>query len=150
MRVFASPCHPDPAAFGREKDPEFLRRGSAIVAEGLNFIFSINEFQEVGLKGHGRRFSFPFSHFTIHILLLTLLQFQSPRLHAQPAHPYADAAASITSKGLTELRAFAMLSELTGTIGSRLSGSPQAAKAVEWGNKHDAQVRIRQCLSVSR
>jgi len=28
-----------------------------------------------------------------------------------------------------------MLSELTGTIGSRISGSPQAAKAVEWGKR---------------
>ena len=28
-----------------------------------------------------------------------------------------------------------MLSELTGTIGNRISGSPQAAKAVEWGKK---------------
>ena len=36
---------------------------------------------------------------------------------------------------MTELRAFTMLTELTGTIGSRISGSPQAAKAVEWGKK---------------
>ncbi len=135
MRVFASPCHPYISLpLGGRRIQNFCGGAARIVAEGLNFIFSINQFQEVGLKGHGRRFSFPFSHFTIHILLLTLLQFQSPRLHAQPAHPYADAAASITSKGLTELRAFAMLSELTRTIGSRLSGSPQAAKAVESGN----------------
>ncbi len=87
------------------------------------------------MKGHGSRCSFPLSRFTSHFSLLTLLLFLSPRLYAQPAqpHPYAAAASSITSAGLTELRAFAMLSELTGTIGSRLSGSPQAAKAVEWG-----------------
>jgi len=42
-------------------------------------------------------------------------------------------ATSLRSKGLSELRAFDMLRELTTDVGGRLSGSPEAAKAVEWG-----------------
>ena len=36
------------------------------------------------------------------------------------------------TKGLTELGAFQMLRELTGKIGGRVSGSPEAARAVKW------------------
>lgn len=62
--------------------------------------------------------------------------FQTTAIFAQPAlHQYAEEASRITKKGLTEQRAYGMLTELTGTIGNRLSGSPQAAKAVEWGKK---------------
>jgi hypothetical protein len=88
------------------------------------------------LKGYGRRFSFPLSHFTVHISLLTLFLFTSSSLYGQSAStPYGETASKIADRGLTELRAFTMLTELTGTIGSRISGSPQAAKAVEWGKK---------------
>ena len=41
--------------------------------------------------------------------------------------------AALKNKGMTELGAFPMLQDLTGRIGARLSGSPEAAKAVEWG-----------------
>jgi carboxypeptidase Q len=37
--------------------------------------------------------------------------------------------------GLATGRAYAMLAELTGTVGPRLSGSPQAGRAVEWGRR---------------
>lgn len=84
------------------------------------------------MKGHGWRFRF--SLFTIHISLFTLFNITPSAVRAQPA-PFVETASKISDKGLTELRAFTMLSELTGTIGSRLSGSPQAAKAVEWGKK---------------
>jgi len=89
------------------------------------------------LKGRRRRFGFPYSRFTIRFSLFTLLLFLSPELFAQspPPSPYHEAASKIADTGLTELRAFTMLSELTGTIGSRLSGSPQAAQAVVWGKK---------------
>ena len=88
------------------------------------------------MKGYGRRFSFPLSHFTIHISLFTLFLFTSSSLYGQSAStPYGETASKIADRGLTELRAFTMLTELTGTIGSRISGSPQAAKAVEWGKK---------------
>jgi len=71
--------------------------------------------------------------------------FFSPRrvFYGQSAStPYGETASKIADRGLTELRAFTMLTELTGTIGSRISGSPQAAKAVEWGKKDDAAMRI--------
>ena len=89
------------------------------------------------MKGRRRRFGFPYSRFTIRFSLFTLLLFLSPELFAQspPPSPYHEAASKIADTGLTELRAFTMLSELTGTIGSRLSGSPQAAQAVVWGKK---------------
>jgi len=82
-------------------------------------------------------FNFPFSLFTIYLSLFTLFNITPSSVFAQPAPagPYVEAASRISDKGLTDLRAFTMLSELTGTIGSRLSGSPQAAKAVEWGKK---------------
>ena len=68
-----------------------------------------------------------------------LLLFLSPPSTLYPqsatAPSYADVASALMAKGLTDLRAFSMLSELTGTIGNRLSGSPQAARAVEWGKK---------------
>lgn len=40
---------------------------------------------------------------------------------------------ALGDKGLRELGAFNMLHELTSQVGGRLSGSPEAAKAVEWG-----------------
>ena len=36
-------------------------------------------------------------------------------------------------KGMNELGAYHLLEELSGGIGPRLSGSPYAAKAVDWG-----------------
>lgn len=51
------------------------------------------------------------------------------------ARPYVEESAQITKRGLTDLDAYAMLAELTGRIGARLSGSPEAAKAVAWGQQ---------------
>jgi len=86
--------------------------------------------------------NFSFGRFFAPFFLLLFL-FPSSILYPQPApaSPYADAASALMAKGLTELRAFSMLSELTGTIGNRLSGSPQAARAVEWGKK-----TMQQCM----
>ena len=39
---------------------------------------------------------------------------------------------AIRKKGLTELGAYEMLNELTSKIGARVSGSPEAARAVKW------------------
>jgi carboxypeptidase Q len=50
-----------------------------------------------------------------------------------PMSSYSDIVSSLLKKGLTEQEAYHNLAELTGTIGGRLSGSPQAAKAVKWG-----------------
>jgi carboxypeptidase Q len=54
---------------------------------------------------------------------------------SQEQRPYPDIAAQITQRGLTDQDAYAMLKELTGKIGARLSGSPQAAAAVQWGKR---------------
>jgi len=66
-----------------------------------------------------------------------LLLFFSSSVLAQPqSQPSINEISSeLAKKGLTGLHAFSLLSELTGKIGNRLSGSPQAAKAVQWGNK---------------
>ncbi len=47
-------------------------------------------------------------------------------------NPNADAILAMRKKGLTELGAYSMLDELTSKIGGRVSGSPEAAKAVLW------------------
>jgi carboxypeptidase Q len=61
---------------------------------------------------------------------------------SQTQPSFGEISSEITKKGLTELHAFALLSELTGKIGNRLSGSPEAAKAVQWGDKAMANLRF--------
>jgi len=51
------------------------------------------------------------------------------------AKPYQTEAKDITSAGLRSCIAYKILEELSVGIGPRLSGSPNAAKAVEWGKK---------------
>ncbi|MFI5253415.1 MAG: M20/M25/M40 family metallo-hydrolase [Bacteroidota bacterium] len=46
--------------------------------------------------------------------------------------PYENEAKEIMKRGLSECQAYQMLDVLTSTVGARLSGSPQAAQAVEW------------------
>jgi Zn-dependent M28 family amino/carboxypeptidase len=58
-------------------------------------------------------------------------------LSAQPApppaaKPYQDDANRIITTALASGKAYAMLSDLTASVGARLSGSPQAEKAVAW------------------
>lgn len=48
---------------------------------------------------------------------------------------YGPVAQEITDRALTDLGAFPLLWELTQTVGARLSGSPEAAAAVEWGKQ---------------
>lgn len=48
------------------------------------------------------------------------------------AKPYQADAKRIISAGLASGQAYAMLTDLTTNVGNRLSGSPQAAHAVEW------------------
>ncbi len=47
--------------------------------------------------------------------------------------PYLSLANQIIASGLSNGKAYSILYELTTKIGARLSGSPQAAQAVEWG-----------------
>ncbi len=54
--------------------------------------------------------------------------------------PYLDVATKIIDRALEERRAYSMLRELAVGIGPRLSGSPEAAAAVEWGRQKLVQV----------
>lgn len=69
------------------------------------------------------------------LFFFTLL-FVSP-LAAQSStlQPYDSLARRIVATALTTNHAYEMLYDLTTNIGPRLSGSPQAAKAVEWSKK---------------
>lgn len=49
--------------------------------------------------------------------------------HQPPLPPES----AVANRGLTELGAYRLLDELTSKIGGRLSGSPEAARAVAWG-----------------
>ena len=49
--------------------------------------------------------------------------------------PYDSLALKIYQTGLRDGKAYELLHELCTTIGHRLSGSENAAKAVEWGKK---------------
>ena len=49
--------------------------------------------------------------------------------------PYEKVALQLITDGLGSGQAYRMLAELTGTVGARLSGSPQADRAIEWGRR---------------
>jgi Zn-dependent M28 family amino/carboxypeptidase len=68
-------------------------------------------------------------------LLLSFLFLIQSLLPAQQLQPYDSLALRIFRKALADNRAYEMLHELTTTIGHRLSGSPQAARAVAWSKK---------------
>ncbi len=78
------------------------------------------------------------------LLIIILLTFSlSATSSAQTNHannkPYADIAREIIRTALAEGQAYRMLVELT-ALGPRLSGSPQAAAAVEWSRHTMAQL----------
>jgi hypothetical protein len=80
----------------------------------------------------------PFGRATIIAILLTLILANSSL--AQTNHqPYVDVSKKIVHTALTEGQAYRMLAELT-ALGPRLSGSPQAAAAVEWSRQTMAQL----------
>ena len=54
---------------------------------------------------------------------------------AQNLQPYDSIAVGIFKRALSDNKAYEMLYELTTTVGHRLSGSPQAAQAVEWSKR---------------
>lgn len=55
--------------------------------------------------------------------------------NSEDLRSYLSLAQEITRTALSEGQAYSMLSELTQNVGSRLSGSPEAAAAVEWGRQ---------------
>ena len=74
-----------------------------------------------------------FSFASLFVLVSAQLFSQSPDTAA--SRPYQTLANQIISTGLSSCKAYAMLSELTSKVGARLSGSPQAAQAVEWAQR---------------
>ncbi|MEK7670039.1 MAG: peptidase M28 family protein, partial [Bacteroidota bacterium] len=55
---------------------------------------------------------------------------------AQPVStPYDSLAQRLFTTALSSNKSIETLTELTTTVGHRLSGSPQAARAVEWSKK---------------
>lgn len=79
--------------------------------------------------------------FTAIIILVTLVlsTVLSAQTNLANNKPYTDIAREIVRTALAEGRAYGMLNELT-TLGPRLSGSPQAAAAVEWSRHMMAQL----------
>ncbi len=75
-------------------------------------------------------------HRSVLIILFFILHF-SFCIYAQDkvTRPYDSLALKIYQTGLRDGKAYEMLYELCTTIGPRLSGSPQAAQAVEWAKK---------------
>jgi len=71
--------------------------------------------------------------FVLVIFLLSVFSLSS--VFSQTAKPYQTEAKNITSAGLRSCMAYKILEELSVGIGPRLSGSPNAAKAIEWGKK---------------
>ena len=56
-------------------------------------------------------------------------------LKAQVNNELLETSRKIVKEGLTNQTSYKLLYELTSKIGSRLSGSPQAQQAVEWGKR---------------
>ena len=48
---------------------------------------------------------------------------------------------------LTEGQSYEWLRDLTSNVGGRLSGSPEAQKAVEWGEALMKEIGVRFCLA---
>jgi len=68
----------------------------------------------------------------IFLLALNPVYSQTPSSTDSP-EPYADIARAVIDTAMVNGRAYSLLEELCRDIGPRLSGSPQAAAAVEWG-----------------
>ncbi len=73
------------------------------------------------------------------IALLFVATLATTALPAPPdsstARPYEMVAMQLITDGLGSGQAYRMLSELTGSVGARLSGSPQADRAIEWARR---------------
>lgn len=65
-----------------------------------------------------------------------ILVVPSTRAQENPqGRPYEEIARALIADGLASGRAYEMLAELTGSVGARLSGSPQADRAIAWGRR---------------
>jgi len=72
---------------------------------------------------------------TIAVVLALALLFSHSTAQKSVAHRYDTTARKIVSEALESNRSYEMLYDLCTTVGNRISGSPQAAKAVEWAKK---------------
>ncbi len=75
------------------------------------------------------------TNFLLILFLVTSIQVFSQAPDSVKKRPYESTAEQILSTGLTTCGAFTMLKDLTTNVGTRLSGSPHAERAVEWGKK---------------
>jgi hypothetical protein len=73
--------------------------------------------------------------FLVSFLTFTSLASAQPSMNNTIASLDSATIHRLLDSALAHGEAYAMLRELTGTIGARLSGSPEAARAVEWGKK---------------
>ncbi len=59
----------------------------------------------------------------------------APQSDDPPPRPYGEISRKLITSGLSSGRAYEMLGELTGTVGARPSGSPQANRAIFWARQ---------------
>jgi carboxypeptidase Q len=76
----------------------------------------------------------------LHYLLLSAIVILTNSLPAQrkdslTERPYESVAKNIIAEGLGSCQSYAILHDLTTTVGHRFVGSPEAARAVEWAKK---------------
>ena len=76
-----------------------------------------------------------------HLILLASALALTPFASGQ--HRYADVTTKLRERGLTELGAYALLDDLTTSVGHRISGSPGAEKAVQWGKATMERLRFQ-------
>ena len=81
--------------------------------------------------------------FTLLLFFFTSLVFSEPP-DTSKLRQYSKLAEEIIQAGLRSGKAYEILSELSGGVGPRLSGSPQAAKAVEWAKKKMEELEFQQ------
>jgi carboxypeptidase Q len=76
-----------------------------------------------------------------HVVCCTVLLFvacatmKAQTIDSASRTSYQHIAGNLTREGLRQCDAYRYLTELTGSVGARLSGSPEAARAVEWGKE---------------
>jgi len=76
------------------------------------------------------------------ILPLSIIVSSTLIAQTQRAEPYDSLAHQVVKEALGSNKAYEMLSDLCTNIGHRLSGSPAAAKAVQWAEKRMAELRF--------
>ena len=84
-----------------------------------------------GIMPHSTRYSIKTKNMALLVLFFSIFSLSPSCTKTQENGPYLDTAERILKKGLKEQEAYSLLKDLT-AIGPRLTGSPQAARAVEY------------------